>query len=134
MSENYRIYEGKDGRIRVYLKDSKRVISYPKFLMEQKLGRKLDPSEQVHHIDGNPLNNSLDNLELVTLGNHQREHSTKYQDKIVVCHHCGTAFLWTAKQQRTHYSNLSRKNTKRSDIVFCSKHCLGIYSRLNQLN
>ena len=31
--------------------------------MEEKLGRKLLPNEQVHHIDENPLNNNLDNLE-----------------------------------------------------------------------
>ena len=134
MSENYRIYEGKDGRTRVYLKDSKRVMSYPKFLMEQKIGRKLELNEQVHHIDGNPSNNDLANLELVTLGNHPREHSQKYSDKIVVCHHCGKTFNWTAKQQRMHYSNLSRKNNKRSNNVFCSKHCVGIYGRLRQLN
>lgn len=35
-----------------------------RYVMEQHLGRYLDPAEVVHHIDGNPSNNSLDNLQL----------------------------------------------------------------------
>lgn len=35
------IYECKDGRVRIYIKDKKKVISYPKYLMEQKIGREL---------------------------------------------------------------------------------------------
>ncbi len=32
--------------------------------MEQHLGRKLEPGEEIHHIDGNRKNNKLDNLML----------------------------------------------------------------------
>lgn len=35
-----------------------------RYVMEQHLGRKLLPEETVHHIDGDKLNNSLENLEL----------------------------------------------------------------------
>jgi len=37
-----------------------------RYLMEKHIGRKLKPKEIVHHKDGNSLNNSLENLELVT--------------------------------------------------------------------
>lgn len=32
--------------------------------MERSLGRRLGPKENVHHIDGDKLNNRLENLEL----------------------------------------------------------------------
>jgi hypothetical protein len=35
-----------------------------RWVEEKKLGRKLKPSEVVHHKDGNPLNNSPDNLKV----------------------------------------------------------------------
>lgn len=35
-----------------------------RYVMEKHLGRYLDPSEVVHHKDGNPRNNNIDNLEL----------------------------------------------------------------------
>lgn len=40
-------------------------------VMEEKLGRKLEPWEIVHHIDGNKLNNSPENLELTNRSDHQ---------------------------------------------------------------
>lgn len=33
-----------------------------RLIMEKKLGRRLEPRETVHHIDGNPQNNSAENL------------------------------------------------------------------------
>ena len=43
--------------------DKKRVLEH-RFVMEQKLGRKLLPKETVHHINGNKLDNTPENLEL----------------------------------------------------------------------
>ena len=45
-----------------------------RFVMEQKLGRKLLTSELVHHIDKNKQNNDLNNLELTDIKKHQIEH------------------------------------------------------------
>ena len=127
------IYTNKDGRTRVYIKKERRVISYPRFLMEREIGRSLEANEQIHHMDGNPLNNDVSNLEIRLSGEHQREHSTKYFDKMATCDWCGCEFLWTAKQQRIHYSNLSRKTEKRGARVFCSKSCCGQCGRASQL-
>lgn len=42
--------------------------------MEEHVGRALDRSEVVHHIDGNIRNNRLENLKLMTLSAHSRMH------------------------------------------------------------
>lgn len=43
-------------------------------VMEKFLGRKLLPEEQVHHIDNNPLNNSIGNLQILSRSEHALIH------------------------------------------------------------
>lgn len=45
-----------------------------RFLMEQKIGRKLTFNEVVHHIDEDIFNNSIENLQIISRGNHIRLH------------------------------------------------------------
>lgn len=49
---------------------------YHRWLMEQELGRKLDRSEVVHHINENSLDNDITNLRVMSLSEHARMHST----------------------------------------------------------
>lgn len=44
-------------------------------VVETKLKRKLESHEDVHHIDGNKLNNSFDNLQVLTKRNHTLLHN-----------------------------------------------------------
>lgn len=127
------IYECKDGRLRVYIKAEKRVMSYPKYLMEKELGRPLTHNEEVHHKDENPLNNQLSNLEVRKHGEHQAEHSTKFYDTTAVCGWCGKEFLWTGPQQRKFYNN-KRAHDRHSDKPFCCRRCSGLYGKQRQLN
>ena len=101
----------------VYKDGHKENISYPKLLMEEKLGRKLLPNEQVHHIDENPLNNNLDNLELTTLGEHQRMHSKniEYEE---TCIWCGKKFIVNKKRHRNH---------RKGKEYCCGRICSGKY-------
>jgi hypothetical protein len=46
-----------------------------RYVMEQHLGRKLEPWELVHHKDGDTLNNDITNLEVMKFGAHAQEHS-----------------------------------------------------------
>ena len=46
-----------------------------RILMEQHIGRKLNSSEVVHHIDKNRSNNKMNNLELMTRSEHAKHHA-----------------------------------------------------------
>jgi DNA invertase Pin-like site-specific DNA recombinase len=45
-----------------------------RYIMEQYLGRELTRDEVVHHKDGDKSNNDIENLELMRLSEHSRQH------------------------------------------------------------
>lgn len=45
-------------------------------VMEKKLGRKLSPDEEVHHIDGNHFNNAPENLIVLSKSEYAKIHSS----------------------------------------------------------
>lgn len=52
-----------------------RIVSEHRHIMENHIGRRLRPTEVVHHKDNDILNNHIDNLELIdNQGRHIREH------------------------------------------------------------
>ena len=51
-----------------------RDIRLGRFLMEQKLGRPLEPGEIVHHLDGNSHNDAVDNLVVIHVKRHSSFH------------------------------------------------------------
>jgi hypothetical protein len=51
-----------------------------RWIMEQSLGRKLESWEHVHHVDGNHLNNDIQNLEVLSNADHQRKELSPWMD------------------------------------------------------
>ena len=125
------VYQNKDKRFRAYIKNEKRVISYPRILMEEKIGRRLKENEQVHHLNEDVSDNSPDNLDIELLGEHQKMHANvfrKYYDTIAICAYCHNEFLWTADAQRNfdrRRSKLYKRNLPMQFGPFCSKKCSG---------
>lgn len=112
--------------------------SYPRVIMEEKLGRKLRSDEDVHHEDEDPDNNDPDNLEVLLKKYHYKRHAIEkmiYKDKFMTCPWCGDVFIWTRKQQSEAACNFRRKERRDRHIMgpFCSKHCVGSYTREVQL-
>lgn len=96
-------YTRRDGRQIVIARSQRSniTVSYPKYLMEVSIGRYLAADEQIHHIDGNIANNSLNNLEVVMLGEHQRLHRPRINvEKLAICVWCGQSFMMTCQHVR----------------------------------
>ena len=51
-------------------------INEHRFILEQSLGRILEPEEWVHHIDMDKVNNNLTNLIICTQGEHKKAHAS----------------------------------------------------------
>jgi HNH endonuclease len=118
-----------NGRQLVVIKNddgTSRTVSYPKYLMEQHLGRQLGIDETVDHWDSNVDNNNLDNLRVVPRHEHSADDTRRVKPAKVQCALCQKEFERSPRLIR----DKSRKNKAGP---FCSRQCAGRYSRKLQL-
>jgi len=119
----YKVFHEKQGRYYAQLKNiytsSRTTITYAKYLMCVKLKRILCSEEEVDHIDGNKLNDNIDNLQILSRKNHVKK-STKGETYIeCICDMCEVKFLRT-KQRANHTRDKNKK-------CFCSRACASIF-------
>lgn len=94
---------------------------YHRYLWEQAYGP-LAPGVHVHHIDGNPMNNSLDNLRPMPVSDHHRLHNpiTAFPVKFA-CPWCGAE----ASKKKKEYDRRKRQGQKGP---FCGRTCAQRYN------
>lgn len=106
---------------------SRRTVSYPKFLVEENLGRPLDPHlETVDHINRNKDDNDLKNLRIVPRSQHSADDTRRVKLIKLKCSNCGKKFERSPRIIRD-------KAKKKVRGHFCSKKCSGAYARKLQL-
>jgi len=118
----YGPYTRKDGRQHVILyQDGKRkTVSYPKYLLEQKLGRSLLPNETCDHIDNDHTNNCLDNLQVLTRSDNARKANALKPAELghFTCPVCNASFTKPMCDVR---ANLKQNKSG----PYCSRSCAG---------
>lgn len=118
----YGPYKRKDGRWQLTIKKDDGTItsiSYPKYLYEQYYNIKLKDDETIDHIDNNPDNNKIENLQILSRKDNALK-SVKYAEKIeLICKCCGKVFY--KRKALEIYDRVIREK----DGPFCSKTCVG---------
>ena len=124
----YGPYQSKqDNRLRIIIEfpnGNKQSKSYPKYLMEVQENRFLEENETVDHIDGNPLNNDLSNLQILDRKVHCSVDVLRNKDIIVKCTYCQKEFTIPGSE----INNRNRQD-RHSSGYFCSRSCSGKYGQ-----
>lgn len=100
-----------DGRKKVVLSNHglglKKTISYARYLLSVKEGRILERWEQADHINENPTDDSLENLQILTVAENNRKsrefRGIKTTSYIFICPICNKEFVLSAS--RSHKIN-----------------------------
>ena len=119
----YGPYLRKDGRKHVVIikEDGKRVTkSYPRFLMEQHLGRELTKEETVDHINNDFTDDRIENLQILSLSANAAKAMIGKEAKMYSfsCPCCGVPSLKALREVKH-----NRNNGKSGP--FCSRKCAG---------
>ena len=117
----YGPYTRKDGRKHVIHYDgvTKHTQSYPRYLMEQHLGRKLESWEQVDHINNDPTDDRLENFQILTQLENIQKSAVKVKYIEFTCPVCKNTF------------SISAGRYKHNQLVqgkagpYCSRSCAG---------
>lgn len=118
----YGPYTRKDGRkhVIIYENGKTKTVSYPKFLMEQKIGRQLSDDETVDHVDRNFQNDAIENLQILKRSKHSSIDHIRVEKANLICAWCGCEFERRAVDV-DHAHRLGKAGP------FCSKNCSGQY-------
>lgn len=120
----YGPYERKDGRRHVILYENgvRTTQSYPRYLMEQHLGRKLTENEEVDHINEDVGDDRIENLQLLSkFDNLQKSRFRLHQAqlRVFICPICDREFELTERQYKGNQIHQNKPGP------YCSRSCAG---------
>lgn len=124
----YGPYKRKDGRKHmIIIEGNKRTtVSYPKYLMELHLGRKLNDNETVDHVNRDYTDDRIENYQILIRKNHSSLDVTRVKKIKVICVWCGAEVEKNGKDLR--------HNEKQGKAgPFCNRSCAGKYGKQIQL-
>lgn len=116
----YGPYTRKDGRKHIILYDgiNRTTISYPKYLMEQHLGRKLEDWETVDHINEDFTDDRIENLQILSRADNIRKSIVPEELINITCGWCSKITTKKAKDVRG--------NEKKGYLIhYCDRSCAG---------
>lgn len=119
----YGPYTRKDGRKHICIVHDdgrKQTKSYPRYLLEQHLGRYLLPEEHVDHINNDPFDDRIENLQILTLVENAKKAAALRPRKthVFICPCCGN--------EAEKYLNQVKHNLNRGKSgPYCSRTCAG---------
>lgn len=122
----YGPYLRKDGRQHVVVlfpSGDKKTVSYPKYLMEQKLNRFLAKNETVDHYNRDFTDDDLKNLKIKDRSTHAKEDVIRLVSKEFVCPIDNVKFILSEGK----LSDAIANRLKNKSGPFCSRKCAGVY-------
>lgn len=127
----YGPYTRRDGRkhvIILFTNGTRDTVSYPKFLMEQHLGRKLEDWETVDHINDDFTDDRLENLQILSRADNVKKSAKGEETITFICPVCNKEATKLARNVR------HNQGTYRRLGPFCSRSCAGKHNAAIQYN
>jgi len=88
-------------------------------VMENNIGRLLETSEEIHHIDGNRTNNNIKNLQILSKSEHSKitQSERPRPSPVQIKCECGKVFIVDPGVYKYRYNRSQGKQ------IYCCKQC-----------
>lgn len=127
----YGPYIRKDGRSHICITHDdgrKQTKSYPRYIIEQYLGRELTTDETVDHINNDFTDNRIENLQILT----RKENSTKEMIRPERARKLYTFICPNCNKEATKWESNVKHNLKNGKSgPYCSRKCAGQFTYKN---